>query len=322
MTLRALRLNPLKSLPFLKTSLLMASLGGCLSGCVSDKHAREEAEKQAVLADKGVAIYAAGDIADCKQYRPQDSGAARTAGLVAARLAADKEAVVLTLGDHTYPVGLPEEFTGCYDATWGKFKDRTHPAPGNHEYYTPQAVGYYRYFGAAAGPAQLGYYSFNIGSWHVASLNSYLNPEEHGKQLDWLRRDLAANPSSCTLAYWHHPLYSSGGHGSSKRMQEAWHILHEANAELVLASHDHGYERFAPQDADGRRDERRGLRQFVVGTGGAQLTPFRFRKSHSQVSDNSTLGVLKLTLKEKAYEWEFLPVEKYGFSDRGTTLCH
>jgi hypothetical protein len=301
---------------------MMSLLITSVSGCLSDKHVREEAEKHAILNDKGVTIFAAGDIADCKQYRPQDSGAAKTAALVLAGLEADKQAVVLTLGDHTYPVGLLEEFTGCYDATWGKFKTRTHPSPGNHEYYTPQAFGYYRYFGEAAGPRQLGYYSFNIGSWHVVSLNSYLNAEEHSKQLDWLRKDLAAHPSSCTLAYWHHPLYSSGGHGSSKRMQEAWRILHAANAELVLAAHDHGYERFAPQDADAHRDDQRGLRQFVVGTGGAQLTPFRFRKSHSQVSDNTTLGVLKLTLKEKGYEWEFLPVEKDGFSDRGATLCH
>lgn len=318
MNLRALRPNTFGLLPLAVTTLLVASL----SGCLSDRPAREEAEKQVMLSDKGVSVYAAGDIADCKQYRPEDSGAARTAALVSAGLKADKEAAVLTLGDHTYPVGLLEEFTGCYDATWGKFKDRTHPSPGNHEYYTPQAVGYYRYFGAAAGPQQLGYYSFKLGSWHVVSLNSYLNAEEHRKQLDWLRQELAANPSSCTLAYWHHPLYSSGGHGSSKRMQEAWRILHAAGAELVLAAHDHGYERFAPQDADGRRDDRQGLRQFVVGTGGAQLTPFRFRKLHSQVSDNTTLGVLKLSLKEKGYEWEFLPVEKDGFSDRGTALCH
>ncbi|WP_225984679.1 metallophosphoesterase family protein [Noviherbaspirillum aerium] len=302
--------------------LTMSLLMGSLSGCLSDKHAREEAEKHAILNDRGIAIYAAGDIADCKQYRPQDSGAAKTAALVSAALKDDPDAAVLTLGDHTYPVGLLEEFTGCYDATWGKFKARTRPAPGNHEYYTPQAVGYYRYFGDAAGPGQLGYYSFRIGSWHVVSLNSYLNAEEHRKQLDWLRRDLAANPASCTLAYWHHPLYSSGGHGSSKRMQEAWRILHAANAELVLASHDHGYERFAPQDADGQRDDQRGLRQFVVGTGGAQLTPFRFRKQNSQVSDNTSLGVLKVTLKEKGYQWEFLPVDKDGFRDQGATLCH
>ncbi|MEC4719497.1 metallophosphoesterase [Noviherbaspirillum sp. CPCC 100848] len=318
MKLRALRPNTFRIFPLAITTLLITSL----SGCISDRPAREEAEKQASLSDKGVTVYAAGDIADCKQYRPQDSGAAKTAALVSAGLMADREAAVLTLGDHTYPVGLLEEFTGCYDATWGKFKDRTHPSPGNHEYYTPQATGYYRYFGNAAGPHQSGYYSFRIGSWHVISLNSYLKPEEHSRQLAWLRRDLAANPSSCTLAYWHHPLYSSGGHGSSKRMQEAWRILHAAGAELVLAAHDHGYERFAPQDADGQRDDRRGVRQFVVGTGGAQLTPFRFRKSHSQVSDNTTLGVLKLNLKEKGYEWEFLPVEKDGFSDRGATLCH
>jgi len=293
-----------------------------LTGCQSEKHAREEQIKAALMPDKGIAVYAAGDIADCKNLQPDESGAAKTAVLISAGLAADKDAIVLTLGDNTYPVGLLSEFTNCYEPTWGKFKTRTYPSPGNHDYYTPNAAGYYAYFGDIAGPARRGYYSFNVGSWHVVSLNSYLKPEAHQAQIAWLKADLEKHRTRCTLAYWHHPMFSSGGHGSDTRMAEAWRLLSAANADLVLASHDHDYERFAPKDADGRLDAQGGMRQFVVGTGGAKLSPLRFRKFDSEVSDNSTHGVLKLVLKEAGYEWEFLPTEKGGFADRGTALCH
>lgn len=295
-----------------------------LAGCQSDKRAREEQEqvKAIMLPGKGIPVYAAGDIADCRNRLPRTSGAAKTAALVADGLAADKDAVVLTLGDNTYPVGLLSEFTECYEPTWGQFKARTYPAPGNHEYYTPSAVGYYQYFGKAAGPDRRGYYSFKLGRWHVISLNSYLKPDEHQAQLAWLRNDLAQNKTHCTLAFWHHPNYSSGGHGSDERMADAWKMLYDAGAELVLASHDHDYERFAPQNAAGKRDSERGMRQFVVGTGGARLTPFRFRKLNSEAGDNTTHGVLKLVLKDPGYEWEFLPTENGGFTDRGMALCH
>lgn len=306
---------------FLRRSVALACAFG-LAGCLSDKAAREESAKAALLGGPGIAVYAAGDIADCRNYLPEDTGAAKTAALIADRLATEKDAAVLTLGDTTYPVGLPIEFANCYEPTWGRFKQRTFPAPGNHDYYTPQAIGYYGYFGEAAGPGRRGYYSFTLGSWHVISLNSYLKPEEHNKQIEWLKSDLEQHPARCTLAYWHHPMYSSGGHGNNQQMGEVWKMLQAADAELVLASHDHNYERFAPQDGDGLRDDQRGIRQFVVGTGGARLTPFRFRKSHSEASDNSTHGVLKVVLKERGYEWEFLPVEQGGFSDRGSALCH
>lgn len=301
---------------------LLCTLASLLAACQFDHRVREEQAKAILLPEKGVSLFAAGDIASCKSIRPQDSGAAKTAAIVTAGLAMDKEAVVLTLGDNTYPVGLLSEFEECYAPTWGQFKDRTRPSPGNHEYYTPHAVGYYAYFGEAAGPARRGYYSFAHGSWRIISLNSYLEPAEHNAQIAWLKEELVRNPSTCTLAYWHHPLYSSGGHGNDKRMQEAWAILHAAGAEVVLASHDHNYERFAPQDAEGQRDDERGIRQFVVGTGGAKLTPMRFRRFHSEVSDNASHGVLKMVLKQAGYEWEFLPVEKDGFTDRGAALCH
>jgi acid phosphatase type 7 len=290
------------------------------AGCQSDDRVR--AEPPPLLPGKGITIYAAGDIADCEKHPVQQSGAAQTAVLIAPRLAADKDAIVLTLGDHTYPVGLLSEFTDCYDPTWGKFKARTYPAPGNHEYYTPQAAGYYGYFGEAAGAHHHSYRSFDIGGWHIVSLNSYLKPNAHRKQMEWLKADLAQNKARCTLVYWHHPMYTSGVRGGNAQMEEAWKMLYEAGAELVLTSHEHHYERFAPQNASGELDEQRGMRQFVVGTGGAKLSSFRSRHVNSEVTDNSTHGVLKLVLKGSGYEWEFLPTEKGGFTDRGMTLCH
>jgi acid phosphatase type 7 len=311
---------------FLHPSIFLIALSlvsvSVLSGCQSNKGVLEERDTTALLSDKGIAVYAAGDIANCKDRSPEESDAAKTAALIASRLAGDNDAAVLTLGDNTYPVGRPSEFTDCYHPTWGQFKQRTYPSPGNHEYYTPNAIGYYGYFGDTAGAGAHGYFSFTLGSWHVISLNSNLKPDEHKGQLAWLKEDLEKHKTFCTLAYWHHPLYSSGGHGDNAGMEDAWKMLHAADADLVLASHDHDYERFAPQDVNGNRDDRRGIRQFVVGTGGAKLTSLRSRRSNSEISDNSTPGVLKLTLKNLGYEWEFLPVEKSGFTDRGTALCH
>jgi 3',5'-cyclic AMP phosphodiesterase CpdA len=274
--------------------------------------------------DKGITVYAAGDIARCAGRDPAYSGAADTAGTVAAGLAQDREAVVLALGDLTYPRGARKEFTDCYAPTWGRFKDRTWPAPGNHEYYTPGARPYFDWWGTRAGR---GYYSFELGSWHVISLDSNLAPAQHAAQLDWLRADLAAHPARCTLAYWHHPLYSSGGHGSIPKMRDAWQLLYAAGAELVLSGHDHDYERFAPQDADGRLDPTHGIRQFVVGTGGAYPTPFLFTVAHSEVRDSNRTGVLRLRLYTGGYGWEFVESTRLAsFSiaapDRGSAACH
>lgn len=306
---------------FCPALLILISL--FLAACHAGRPAQlEEKPSARLLPGKGINVYAAGNIADCRKHLPHQSGAAKTAALIASRIANDKSAIVLTLGDHTYPVGLPDEFSNCYGPTWGQFKARTYPSPGNHEYYSPQAFGYYNYFGATAGPERRGYYSFNVGSWHLISLNSFLKPEEHKAQLEWLKADLEKNVARCTLAYWHHPLYSSGRHGGNTRMKDAWTILYAANADLVLASHDHHYERFASQNADGLLDNQRGMREFVVGTGGAYLSPLRLIQDNSQTSDNSMHGVLKLTLKENGYEWEFLSVDEDSFMDRGTTLCH
>jgi 3',5'-cyclic AMP phosphodiesterase CpdA len=269
-------------------------------------------------------VYVAGDIARCAYRDVAYSGAADTARTVAAGLAADPGAMVLTLGDHTYPHGKAKEFSDCYGPTWGRFKDRTWPSPGNHEYYTQKAAPYFAYFGERAGR---GYYSLDVQGWHIVSLDSNLTPAAHLAQMEWLRADLASHPARCTLAFWHHPLYSSGGHGSIPKMREAWRLLQEAGAELVLSGHDHDYERFAPQDADGHLDRARGMRQFVVGTGGAYPTPFLLTVKNSEMRDNGRTGVLRLRLLDGRYEWEFLEsgrLTPLGLPppDRGSDVCH
>ena len=273
-------------------------------------------------------VYAVGDIARCPHPDTRWTGAADTAAVVAAGLAADPQAVVLTLGDHTYPRGTAAEFANCYGPTWGRFKERTWPSPGNHEYYTKGALPYFAYFGARAGR---GYYSLTLGSWRIYSLDSNLRGAAQETQLAWLKDELARDPRAgaappCTLAFWHHPLYSSGGHGSVPAMRAAWMLLQDAGAELVLSGHDHDYERFAPQDADGRHDPR-GPRQFVVGTGGAYPTPFLRIRKNSETRDASRNGVLRLRLFAGGYDWEFLeatPPQLPNPSppDHGSGRCH
>jgi hypothetical protein len=313
--------NKLRYLRYALVSLTLILFAGC-SGGLDERVPQLQPEQSVSLPGNGISVYVAGDIADCTILIPAYSFAAKTAALIAPRLANDPQAVVLTLGDNTSPDGAPSEFANCYEPTWGQFKARTFPSPGNHDYRTPQASGYYDYFGDMAGPLRRGYYSFRLGNWHVISLNSNLPPEEHKTQLEWLKTDLAHNQTRCTLVYWHHPLYSSGQHGNIATMSDVWAVLYAANADLVLAAHDHGYERFAPQDGIGRRDDIFGIRQFIVGTGGALLKPLRPRIINSEASNSLTYGVLKLVLQDTGYDWEFLPIEAGGFTDRGTAFCH
>lgn len=268
-----------------------------------------------------VTIYAAGDIADCGRQAAQFSGAAKTAELIAAGLAGDPHARVLALGDLTYPRGRLPEFTGCYQNTWGRFKARTYPSPGNHEYATPGAAGYFTYWGAQAGT---GYYAVTEGSWRLISLNSNLDAAGNTAQLAWLRKELAEHPARCTLAWWHHPMYSSGFKGVDPRMRPAWEMLMAAGAELVLSGHDHLYERFAPQDGQGRSEPAHGLVQFVVGTGGAYLTPLLLPLPNSVARDSNHTGVLKLVLRDDGYDWAFLPTgaDPLFQADRGSAACH
>jgi 3',5'-cyclic AMP phosphodiesterase CpdA len=316
-------------------ALLLACMFGCMFGCVrgtAAARAADDAPPAAVSVSTAAVqtVYAVGDIARCTHPDPRWSGAFDTAAVVAAGLAADPDAVVLTLGDHTYPRGTAAEFATCYGPTWGRFKERTWPSPGNHEYATQGAAPYFAYFGARAGH---GYYRLQLGAWRIYSLDSNLAPAAHAQQLAWLQAELARDAAAaqgaaapCTLAFWHHPLYSSGGHGSVPTMREAWALLHAAGAELVLSGHDHDYERFAPQDAQGRFDPH-GLRQFVVGTGGAYPTPFLLPVKHSETRDASRNGVLRLRLYAGGYDWEFLeatPPQLPNASppDHGSGRCH
>lgn len=267
-------------------------------------------------------VYAAGDIADCRVTPAADSAALATAGVIAAQLKQHPEAKVLTLGDNTYPVGSAAEFKNCYAPTWGQFLAATHPAPGNHDYLTPGAAGYYQYFGERAGPGQRGYYRVQLGAWRIFSLNSALkNPQEKEAQLAWLKNELASSRAACTLAYWHHPVFSSGGHGNDRRMAEVWQVLEAAGTDLILSGHDHDYERFAKQNGQGEAAAG-GIREFVVGTGGTPLTPLLLRRNNSEAANNTVHGVLKLNLRDDGYDWEFLPVAGGSFADRGSDQCH
>jgi hypothetical protein len=226
---------------------------------------------------------------------------------------------VFAAGDNAYMSGTAQQYRDCYDPGWGRHKGRTRPAPGNHEYETPGAAPYFEYFGTNAGPPGLGYYSFSLGNWHAISLNSNINVGETSVQGRWLLLDLASNPSKCTIAYWHHPLFSSGQNGDSPEMRAFWRILYAAGVDVVVTGHDHLYERFAPQDPDGRFDPMRGIRQFIAGTGGANLYNFVTVRANSE-KRISAFGVLKLTLEADRYDWEFIPVS--GERDRGSDVCH
>ena len=236
-----------------------------------------------------------------------------------ARLLDSIDGTVFALGDNAYPSGTAQDYRSCYDLSWGRHKGRTRPVAGNHEYDTPAASPYFEYFGATAGPPGIGFYSYDLGNWHVVALNSNLAVGRGSAQAAWLRNDLAATSAKCTIAYWHFPLFSSSNHGNIEQMREFWRILYEADADVVLSAHDHVYERFAPQDPDGAADPARGIREFVAGTGGAPPYPFVDVKANSEVR-LSTTGVLRLALKAGGYDWSFIPVS--GAGDSGSASCH
>ncbi len=229
--------------------------------------------------------------------------------------------VVFTLGDNAYPNGAAQDFANCYAPTWGRHKSRTRPTPGNHDYKTAGAAGYFQYFGASAGDPSKGYYSFDLGSWHIIALNSVVAIGPGSAQIAWLQSDLAAHQTTCTLAYWHYSLFSSGQY-AVPAMRTAWQVLYDAGADVVLSGHDHFYERFGPQSPAGQLDSASGIRQFVVGTGGDYQQPFLPPAPNSEVRNNQTWGILRLSLHENRYHWEFIPVAGRTFSDSGTTFCH
>ncbi len=260
-------------------------------------------------------LVGAGDIAACSM-----GGDEATAALI------DRiDGTVFTTGDNAYPSGSAENFTKCYGPSWGRFKKRTYPSLGNHDYVTPYAQAYFDYFGKRAGPVGLGFYSYNLGTWHVIVLNSNIDARpDDSRQAKWLKDDLKAHPSHCTVAYWHTPLFSSRFEtNNDKRMAGLWRILYDNGVDVVINGDVHDYERFAPMDGDGHLNPDRGIREFVVGTGGATLAKDTGKNilPTSQVRDNSTWGVLKLTLHPSGYEWEFIPVEGGTFHDSGSASC-
>ena len=263
-------------------------------------------------------LVGAGDIAVCGSTH-DDATAALLDGI---------DGTVFTLGDNAYPNGSATDYANCYDGSWGRHKARTRPSPGNHEYNTANASGYFSYFGSAAGTQGQGYYSYDLGDWHIIVLNSNTNCSTiscaaGSAQEQWLRQDLAANTKSCTLAYWHHPRFNSGAaHGNSTAVGPFWDALYEYNAEIVLNGHEHIYERFAPQTPNAVADPTRGIREFVVGTGGASHYTFGTIKANSEVRNGTTDGVLKLTLRAGGYDWAFVPASGGTFTDSGSGTCH
>ena len=257
-------------------------------------------------------LVAAGDVASCRS-----SGDEATA-----RLLDGLPGPIALLGDSVYERGAPAEYARCF--SWRRHKQRIRPAVGNHEYGTPGASGYFAYFGAAAGPPH-GYYSYDLGTWHVVVLNTNCRAAggcgADSRQGRWLAADLAASTATCTLAYAHHPRYSSGLHGSDKTIAPLWQLLYAHGVDVYLAGHDHHYERFAPLSGNGALDRARGIRSFVVGTGGRSHYPVFRWLPRSEAGNWRTYGVLALTLRDGGYSWRFVPERGKAYTDRGSDVC-
>ena len=286
-----------------KCSLLLLIIVGAWSFSTASDDTKP-AEKTLAGGDRSSSsdpvFVGAGDIASCDDL----SGAYATAKLI------EKiPGTVFAVGDLAYPGGTDEEFANCYGPTWGRFKDRTRPAPGNHEYNSIGASGYVHYFGAAVGDPKKEYYSYDLGQWHIIALNSECvqvgGCDATSEQAKWLQRDLADHPAGCTLAYFHRPLFSSGlAHGADPELKPLWEILYHTGADVVINGHDHDYERFAPQDPSGKADPQHGIREFVVGSGGKNShRVFGLPQPNSEARNADTYGVLKLVLHPTSYDW-------------------
>jgi len=258
----------------------------------------------------------AGDISECSS-----EGDTQTAQLLG-----DLPGWVFTAGDNVYVDGTAEEFATCYDPTWGRHKARTRPSIGNHEYQSGSTDGYFGYFGGAAGEPGKGWYSFDLGGWHVVMLNTVcyrVSCVPGSEQEQWLRADLAKHPADCTLAIWHYPRFASIEQKSGDDYSRPfWQALDEYGADVIVESHAHHYERLAPMTADGKLDTVRGIRSFVVGTGGAKLYALGQLHPNTEVANAETWGVLSLTLKPGGYDWRFVPVAGQTFTDSGAAACH
>lgn len=261
----------------------------------------------APTSSSSVVLVGAGDITSCSRSEDEQT----------AQLLDGIPGTVFTAGDNAYVDGTYTEYLNCYDPTWGRHKSRTKPSPGNHDYLTSGAAGYFQYFNNIPS-----YYAYDLGAWRIYSLNSEISVSSTSAQATWLQNDLAANPRQCVAAYWHKPRWSSGSnHGSNSGMQTIWQILYDAGAELVINGHEHQYERFAEMNASGAAVSQ-GLREIVAGTGGAGLYPFGTPLAASQVRNNTAYGVLKLTLRSTGYDWQFVPVAGSSFTDSGSSNCH
>jgi acid phosphatase type 7 len=260
-------------------------------------------------------LVGAGDIGDCGEDGDEAT----------AKLLDGIAGTVFTVGDNAYNNGTAEQFRECYHPNWGRHRDRTRPAPGNHDWGRGNLDGYLGYFGAqATGPGGTSWYSYDLGTWHIIVLDSVCSEvgcDAGSPQVEWLEGDLAASDARCTVAYWHHPRFSSGRHGNDRAVDVFWQRLYDADVDIVVNGHDHDYERFAPQDPDNGKDGERGIREFVVGTGGTVLRGFNAPEPNSELRLAVTQGVIKFTLHDASYDWEWLPTTN-TVSDAGYAACH
>ena len=298
-----MRLSDLR-VPTLALTLMAAALA-----CAEHPGSEMAPTGATAEATKPAIILAAGDIAGCAEHYKDE---------VTADMVAKMPGTILPLGDVVYQNGTRWQFRNCYHPSWGRLLSRSRPTPGNHEYRTDQAWPYYEYFGERAGPAGKGYYTYTLGTWRIYSLNSERNIPE---QTTWLRKHMKANPSKCVLAYWHKPLYTSGPVPPTPEVRPLFLELWRARAEVVLNGHQHSYERFDPQDADSNY-RAKGVRQFVIGTGGSQLEPPTGpRAKNSRLHYVAGWGVLEMTLKTDSYSWRFVPVPGSPKADSGSATC-
>ncbi len=289
--------------------VLAALAGGGLTACGDDGSDEPKGSGPAGLPTDDSLLLAAGDIAQC------DSKGDEATARVAARFPAAR---IAALGDLAYPASRPKDIERCYDPSWGKLGNRVWPAAGNHEYLSGDATSFFRHFGKRAGPSGKGWHSYELGDWHIVVLNSNCESAPGGgcargsEQERWLRDDLDRSKRLCTLAYMHHPPRSSGFHGDNPSVEPLRRALTDAHADVLLAAHDHHYERFAPRD---------GIREWVVGTGGAHHYGVRKPQLGSEVSHTGTPGLLALSLRDKGYDWRFLAATRTDFKDSGDGRC-
>ncbi len=295
----------------LVVTLAAGAACGSRSGRGSDSSSEVSSAGEIASPDTDAVLLVAGDIAAC------------TAGsFLTARLLDSLAGEIIIPGDAAYASERdPNPYRTCFDTTWGRHKSRIHPVLGNHDAEPRVIRRYFDYFGAAAGKWPGGYYSFDVGQWHVLALNSTIDLRPGSRQGKWVKADLAAHPALCVLAFMHHPLFSSGPHSKQLSVRAIFPLLDSAGVDLVVSAHDHIYERFTPMHEDGSSDER-GIRQFVIGTGGNVLYPIEQRQPNSEAQNSEDFGLLKLALHPRGYAWEFVPAAPSDFHDAGSGTCH